>query len=295
MARLLDLGRAIPVRDWIAKLNPRESAARQMARLLDLGRGIPVRDWIAKLNPREAVARQMARLLDRNTERSSQLTVHLSRTIALLAILLVSLIVWVSFNHLSFERKIGSDVADPKAAANTLTITDPVKGYQNILPDGNPLPGSASMGPRLPDILSRGGRTSQTVKISATVKIDAARTALHNKKLSKISISADAYRIRSRENFAEIQVRRSPGFDGDTTFVWWTEPSSAKPGIDYVPQARMTQVLPKGMHLASLFIRIIPNASRKHSAMFYVNVGDPSNGTTVGPLARTAILLPPAS
>jgi hypothetical protein len=266
-----------------------------MARLLDLGRAIPVRDWIAKLNQRESAARQMALLLGRNTERSSQLTVHLSRTIALLAILLVSLTVWVSFNHLSFERKIGSDVAVPKAAANTLIITDPMKGYQNILPDGNPLPGSASMGPRLPDILSRGGRTSQTLKISATVKIDAARTALHNKKLSKISISADAYRIRSRENFAEIQVRRSPGFDGDTTFVWWTEPSSAKPGIDYVPQARMTQVLPKGRHLASLFIRIIRNASRKHSAMFYVNVGDPSNGTTVGPLARTAILLPPSS
>ncbi len=291
MARLLDLGRGIPVRDWIARLHPGEAVARQMARLLDLGRGIPVRDWIARLHPGEAVARQMARLLDR----SSQLTMHLSRTIALLAILLVSLTVWVSFNHLSFERKIGSNVAVPKAAANALTITDPLKGYQDFLPDGKPLPRSASMGPSLPDILSRGSRTSHTAKFPATVEIDAARTALHNKQLSKISISADTYRIHSRENFAEIQVRRSPGFGGDTTFVWWTEPSSAKPGIDYVPQARMTQLLPKGRHLASLFVKIIPNASRKHSAMFYVNVGDSSNGTTVGHLARTAILLPPSS
>ena len=237
----------------------------------------------------------MARLLYRNTERSSQLTVHLSGTIALLAVLLVSLTVWVSFNHLSFERKIGGNVAVPKAAANTLTITDPEKGDQNILPDGNLLPGSASMESRLPDILSRGRQTTQTVKFSAAVKSDAAGTALHNKKLSKISISANTYRIRSRENFAEIQVRRSPGFGGDTTFVWWTEPSSAKPGIDYVPQARMTQLLPKGTQLTSLFIRIIPNASRKHSAMFYVNVGDPGNGTSCGHLARTAILLPPSS
>ncbi len=285
-------GRSIPVRDWIAKLSPRETVARRMARLLDLGRGIPVRDWIAKLNPREAVERQMARLLDRNTQRSSQLTVHLSRTIALLAILLVSLAVWVSFNHLSFERKIGGNAALPKAAANTLTNTDPVKGYQT---DRNILPGSASMEPRLPDILSSGRPTSQTVKFSATVKSDAARTALHNKKLNKIRFSADTYRIRSRENFAEIQIRRSPGFDGDTTFVWWTEPLSAKAGIDYVPQTRMTQLLPKGRPLASLFIRIIPNASRKNAAMFYVNIGDPSNGNTVSHLARTAVLLPPSS
>jgi len=151
------------------------------------------------------------------------------------------------------------------------------------------------MEPRLTDIFSRGRPTSQTVKFSATVKSDAAHTALHNKKLNKIRFSADTYRIRSRETFAEIQIRRSPGFDGDTTFVWWTEPLSAKAGIDYVPQARMTQLLPKGRPLASLFIRIIPNASRKNSAVFYVNVGDPSNGTTVRHLARTAILLPPSS
>ncbi len=211
LARLLDLGRAISVRDWIAKLNPGEAVARQMARLLDLGRGIPVRDWIAKLNPGEAAARQLARLLARNTERSFQLTVPSSRAIALLAILLVSLTVWVSFNRLSFERKISGNVAVPKAAANTLINADPVTRYQNLLLDGNFLPGSASMGPRLPDILSRGRPTLQTVTFAATVKSDAARTALHNKKLNKISISADTYRIRSRENFAEIHVRRSSG------------------------------------------------------------------------------------
>ncbi len=290
-------GRGISVRGWIAKLNPGGAAGRNMARLVDLGRGTPVRGWIAKLNPGEALARNMARLLDRNAERSSQSTVYLSRTIAVLGILLASLTVWVSFNHPSVERKMVGNVAAPKTAANTLTITGAVKDYRNIPPDGNPLPGSASIAPPLPDILALGNRTSQAVRLPATVKSDATRTALHDKKLSKISISADSYRIRSRENFAEIKVRRSPGFGGDTTFEWWTEPSSAKPGIDYVPQARMTQLLPKGRHLTSLFIRIIPNASRKHSAVFYVDVDvdDPNKGSTAGHLARTAILLPPSS
>jgi hypothetical protein len=157
--------------------------------------------------------------------------------------------------------------------------------------DGKSSPGSASMGPPVPDILPGERSTLQKVTFAVTTKSDAARTALHKEKLNKVSISADTHTIGSRDKFAEIHVRRSSGFDGDTTFVWWTEPSSAKPSIDYVPQARMIQLLPKGSHLASLFIRIIPNASRKHSAMFYVTIADPSNDK-LGQLARTAILLP---
>ena len=286
-------GRSISVRDWIAKLDPGEAPARRLARLLDLGRAISVRDWIAKLNPGEAPARRLARLLARNSERSFQLTVPSSRAIALFAILLVSLTVWISFNRVSFQRKISGNFTGPSTAANTLINADPVTHYQNLLLYGKLLPGSASMEPPLPDILSRERPSLQKVTFAVTTKSDAARTALHKEKPNKIGISADTHTIGSRDNFAEIHVRRSSGFDGDTAFVWWTEPSSAKPGIDYVPQARMTQLLPKGSHLASLFIRIIPNASRKHSAMFYVTIANPSNGT-VDHLARTAILLPPS-
>ena len=293
LARLLDLVRAISVRDWIAKRDPRRAAARPLARLLDLVRAISVRDWIAKLDPGRAAARRLGCLLARNSERSFQLMVPSSRAIALFAILLVSLTVWISFNRVSFERKISGNFAGPSTAANTLINADPVTHYQNLQLDRKLLPGSASMGPPLPDTLPGEMPTLQKVTFAGTTKSDAAHTALHKEKLNKISISADTHTIGSRDNFAEIHVRRSSGFDGDTTFLWWTEPSSAKPGIDYVPQARMIQLLPKGSHLASLFIRIFPNATRKHFAMFYVTIADTSNDT-VGHLARTAILLPPS-
>src|ERR1022692_739065 len=293
LARLLDLVRAISVRDWIAKRDPRRAAARPLARLLDLVRAISVRDWIAKLDPGRAAARRLGCLLARNSERSFQLMVPSSRAIALFAILLVSLTVWISFNRVSFERKISGNFAGPSTAANTLINADPVTHYQNLQLDRKLLPGSASMGPPLPDTLPGEMPTLQKVTFAGTSKSDAAHTALHKEKLNKISISADTHTIGSRDNFAEIHVRRSSGFDGDTTFLWWTEPSSAKPGIDYVPQARMIQLLPKGSHLASLFIRIFPNATRKHFAMFYVTIADTSNDT-VGHLARTAILLPPS-
>jgi serine/threonine protein kinase len=287
-------GRSISVRDWVANLTPRKATARRSARLRDLGRSGSIRDYAAKLNPKRTAMRRLVRLLARCTELSYQRisSPFVKSAIPLLALLSVSLTVWVSINRASFEGKMSAgNVAVPMAAANTLINADPMTRYQYLLLDGNPLPGLGAMWPQAP-----GGEmpTLQPSTFAATVKSAAARTASHNGKSNRFSIAAAAYTIPSRERFAEIHVRRVSGYDGDTRFVWWTEPSSAKPGIDYVPQARMIQFLPKGKHLASLFIRIIPNASRKHSAMFYVAIGDPSNGTTVRHLARTAILLPPS-
>jgi hypothetical protein len=74
--------------------------------------------------------------------------------------------------------------------------------------------------------------------------------------------------------------------------VWWTEPASAAAGVDFVPQARITQMLPAGTSAASLFVRLLPNASRRRSAVFYVVIGEPGNGATLGRVARTAVTLP---
>jgi serine/threonine protein kinase len=107
----------------------------------------------------------------------------------------------------------------------------------------------------------------------------------------RISISADGYKMRSGQKFAEIHVRRSSGSEGDTSFAWWTEPSTAEPGVDYVAQDRITQRLPRGKRMASLFIRLTPNPARTQSAVFYVVIGEPGNGASLG-RARTAVQLP---
>jgi hypothetical protein len=54
-------------------------------------------------------------------------------------------------------------------------------------------------------------------------------------------------------------------------------------------------LLPKGRHRATLFVKIIPNVSRQHPALFYVVIGSPGGGATLGSVARTAILLPTSS
>jgi serine/threonine protein kinase len=124
-------------------------------------------------------------------------------------------------------------------------------------------------------------------------KLSAAGEALAGSKRDpkRISISAETHKMNWGQKFAEIQVRRSSGSEADTSFVWWTEPSTAEPGVDYVAQDRITRWLPRGKRVASVFIRLIPNSSRKHPAVFYVVIGEPGNGASLG-RARTAVVLP---
>jgi hypothetical protein len=146
---------------------------------------------------------------------------------------------------------------------------------QNSLPADDPIPA-----PRPPPGASR------------IAGLDAVRPKLEDKKPDTISISAATYRVRSGATFAEIHVRRSSVSDGDTSFIWWTEDSSAKFGVDYIPQGRTAQMIWRGQRQTSLFVKVIPSASRKRPAVFYVAIGEPSDGSSLGSVARTAILLP---
>jgi serine/threonine protein kinase len=253
------------------------------------GRSIAVDEWIARLSPRPAAVAQLVPPQDLNTERlPQQAAAPPSRAIALAAIVVVCLIgvaMWVSFAP-SLEWNLAGHADTVEAQGTPPINAEPTADRGRDSSPEEPLAGSVSTAPSPP--------ISQPAAFSATVRNDASRVDSHKDKVNKISISADTYRIRPRDNFAEIRVRRSSEAGGDTSFVWWTEPSSAQPGSDYVPQARVTQILPKGRHMTSLFIKIIPNASRKHPAVFYVAIGDPSNGAALGRVARTAILLPPS-
>ena len=185
------------------------------------------------------------------------------RMVALLAALFVSCVVWVASNRQLFEREI---VAAPllKTAAN------PSKAPESAAPA--PVPEAAQAPPRpVPRNLKAAAAPLQT---------------------DTLSLSTRSYRVGSR-NFAEMHVRRSGGSDSDTSFTWWTEPSSAMPGTDYIPQARTVQMMSKRRQTASLFVKLVPNATRKHSAVFYVVIGEPSNGTALGRVTRTAVILPP--
>jgi hypothetical protein len=109
----------------------------------------------------------------------------------------------------------------------------------------------------------------------------------------KIGVVSDSYSIRRGEKFAEIRVHRSTGSKGGTSFDWWTEPGSAVAGTDYAQQAPASISFPAGVHTVSLFIKLLPGASRKRTDVFYVVLGNPSTGSSLAAVSKAAVSLHP--
>jgi eukaryotic-like serine/threonine-protein kinase len=112
-------------------------------------------------------------------------------------------------------------------------------------------------------------------------------------KTERISVASAVYSVRKGGKFAEVRVHRSSGTKGSTSFEWWTEPGSAAAGVDYAPQTPTTTFFPAGTHTVSLFIKVLPNESRKRAEAFYVVLGNPSLGSALGGVSKATVTLHP--
>ena len=108
-----------------------------------------------------------------------------------------------------------------------------------------------------------------------------------------ITLSPNGLKVSRGQHFAEIRVHRNPSERKSGPFVWWTEAASAKPGIDYVQQAKVVQSFPAGKDSASVFVKLLPRASRTAGGVFYIAVADKENPGS-GRVSQAEIRLPPA-
>ncbi len=107
---------------------------------------------------------------------------------------------------------------------------------------------------------------------------------------STMGIASAVYRMRADKNFAEIHVRRSSGSNAHSSFAWWTEPDSAAAGVDFVSQHRTTTSFLPGRRTAALFIKLVPDYSRKQPKVFYVFIADPAGHGSLG-ISKAAVAL----
>ena len=128
------------------------------------------------------------------------------------------------------------------------------------------------------------------VKSRASGAVAAARPI---DKTEKIGVVSASYLIGRGGKFAEIRVYRSSGSKGGTSVDWWTEPGSALAGTDFVPQTPATISFRAGERTVSIFIKLLPNASRKRNGVFYVVLGNPSSGSSLGAVSKAAVSLQP--
>ena len=255
-----------------------------------------VRAWLEDLGL-ERVVERLPAPHDLDAMQARDWTLGVARRAALVVAVIVGAGLWIAFGRTSSDvnhagkQHLASNAAPVAAAAlqstttSQLTVADarvftqpPVEDVLHPLPDRNP----ASV-PAQPEFLSKSAKP-----LAMTV-------ALRPIGPPKITLSADTYKVPAGERFAEIDVDRSGEIAGSGSFVWWTEPASAKAGNDFVYQGRTTQRFSNGRHVAKIFVRLIPNPTRTHLETFYVAIADPSREFSLGHVARAAVLIPPGS
>jgi len=246
------------------------------------GRSISVRAWLNKLNTERAATRRVPDVRGLQSTPVKHGAAPSLRFTTLFAVLLLTISVWVSFvRWASGGRATGND-AVPELVANQ---SNPPNQQSGEVPDAtsqDKAPADSGVQNAAPDVTPAQNNRGH----------DASRPKQPPASTGPLLVSAGNYTVRSGEHYAEIRVRRSSHLRGDSEFVWWTEAASAKPGIDYVHQGKVTQSFPKGKNATSFFIKLVPGASRTHREVFYVAIAEAGRGASADPIARAAVWLP---
>jgi serine/threonine protein kinase len=251
------------------------------------GRSCSVRDWLAMLGL-ELVAERLPPM-----QATGALPVRSQKWRTALPLLFLLLVVplglW-GLSHISHAHKLTTLVASEMTSSRPES-TLPTPNNSPVASDVATLPPSTPTD--LGSQLAAPPTQSVTVAVPENVAPSIAVFTPRRTAVNEISFSAETYRVRSDEHFAEIDIHHSSESRVTSSFEWWTEGASARAGIDFIAQNRTTKIFPIGRHWTKLFVRIVPNAERAHVQTFYVNIAQPSAGSKLGAVARAAILIPP--
>jgi serine/threonine protein kinase len=152
------------------------------------------------------------------------------------------------------------------------------------------------------DVVSALPNETAETNLGVTPASDPARKAVANgasraqaaAKAKPLRISVEPSQVRSDDHFAEIRLHRAV-LEKNSSFTWWTEPATAKPGVDYVPEAVALQTFPAGYRATRLYVRLLSQPLRSRRSYFYIAIAQP--GAHQGPaiVTRRQIWLPTSS
>jgi serine/threonine protein kinase len=241
------------------------------------GRSVSVHAWIKKLDTARVALEQLPRSYDlQSAPARSRPGAPSFRATALFVVLLITVTFSVYVARLTPNGHRSAGSLAPVAAPTAMKAGPQEAAPVNAPPADAP---PATQPPQSP--VANDGRR------------DVNHSKLPTELTDPIVVTANSYRVRSGEHFAEIRVHRSPRLGSDTRFVWWTEAASAKPGVDYVPQEKATQSFPKGKSSTSFFVKLVPNASRAQPEVFYVAIAEAHHTSASGQVTRAPVWLPP--
>jgi serine/threonine protein kinase len=111
---------------------------------------------------------------------------------------------------------------------------------------------------------------------------------------SRIELAAYSFEVPPGEPAAHVVIRRSGSLRAETSFSWWTETGTAKPGVDYEGVASHVEYISAGKNAVSLLIPVVTDSTRREPKNFYVVISDPSPNTTLGTRTVAMISIEPS-
>jgi serine/threonine protein kinase len=109
---------------------------------------------------------------------------------------------------------------------------------------------------------------------------------------SKVELTADTVDVPAGQASAQIVVHRKGNLRGETSFTWWTESGTAKPGADFSAVVPQLAYVADGKSNVSLSIPV-SIAPHTQSKSFYVVIDQSQGGATLGARTLTMVTLLP--
>ena len=109
---------------------------------------------------------------------------------------------------------------------------------------------------------------------------------------SKIELTADTVDVPLTDPAAHVIVKRTGNLHADTSFTWWTESGTAKPGQDFMGVKAHEEHFEDGKAVANLFVPVVADPTRKQPKSFYIVINDPSDGASLGKRTLTMVTIP---
>jgi serine/threonine protein kinase len=110
---------------------------------------------------------------------------------------------------------------------------------------------------------------------------------------TKIELAADTLDSPATEVSAQVPVHRKGSLRGETSFTWWTESGTAKPGIDFSAVVPQLAYIGDGKSSISLSIPLI-GMPRAQPKSFYVVIDQSEGGAALGARTLTMVTLLPS-
>jgi serine/threonine protein kinase len=109
---------------------------------------------------------------------------------------------------------------------------------------------------------------------------------------SKVELATDTVEVAANDPSAQVTVHRKGNLRGSTSFTWWTESGTAKPGADFSAAVPQLAYIGEGKSTVSLSIPV-SNSRHAQSKSFYVVIDQSEGGAMLGARTLTMVTLLP--